>query len=72
MDGQYQHKRTKSCELGPLQVTCWSCDGFAQRKLTSLAATLDSEKCAAHVVALIENSEHVPSYAMEGYKIELE
>ena len=37
-------------------MVCWNYDGFGQGKLTSLAATLDSEACAAHVVALLKTS----------------
>ena len=53
-------------------MACWNCDGFGQGKITSLAATLDSEKCADYVKALLETSEQVPSYAMEGDTTELE
>ena len=46
--------------------------GLDKKKLTSLVATLDSKEFAAHVIALLETSEQVPSYAMEGYRTELE
>ena len=46
-------------------MASWKCDVFGQENLSSLAATLDSEECAAHIVAFIAISKQVPSNAME-------